>query len=253
MDQMRKLQRALIVRFLFVSLLVSVLFGAFAAYSEYERVFQVATERILTRADVLRAILLNRLDRRELSDGDEVREALRVATSAQDRPGQDTGHYVFGRLLDGGGKEVERLSDDSYGQIADVVSFVDSETLRLPASAGEADFTTARIAGKSYVHALVPLPDSRGAVAAHVEGFFATTSEERRVALLRLIRVVALAVGTVLLTTALLYPIIRQLMRRLGTLSITLLDANLETLRVLGGAIAKRDSDTDAHNYRVTI
>jgi HD-GYP domain-containing protein (c-di-GMP phosphodiesterase class II) len=36
-------------------------------------------------------------------------------------------------------------------------------------------------------------------------------------------------------------------------LSIQLLDANLETLQVLGNAIAKRDSDTDAHNYRVTI
>ena len=32
-----------------------------------------------------------------------------------------------------------------------------------------------------------------------------------------------------------------------------LLDANLETLKVLGSAIAKRDSDTDAHNYRVTL
>jgi putative nucleotidyltransferase with HDIG domain len=32
-----------------------------------------------------------------------------------------------------------------------------------------------------------------------------------------------------------------------------LLDANLETLQVLGSAIAKRDSDTDAHNFRVTV
>ncbi|MBF0373703.1 MAG: HD-GYP domain-containing protein [Alphaproteobacteria bacterium] len=32
-----------------------------------------------------------------------------------------------------------------------------------------------------------------------------------------------------------------------------LLDANLNTLEVLGAAIAKRDSDTGSHNYRVTI
>ncbi len=32
-----------------------------------------------------------------------------------------------------------------------------------------------------------------------------------------------------------------------------LLEANLEMLEVLGGAIAKRDSDTSAHNYRVTL
>jgi len=37
------------------------------------------------------------------------------------------------------------------------------------------------------------------------------------------------------------------------TLSDDLLDANLEMLSVVGSAIAKRDADTDAHNYRVTI
>jgi len=34
---------------------------------------------------------------------------------------------------------------------------------------------------------------------------------------------------------------------------VDLLDSNLETLRVLGNAIAKRDSDTDDHNYLVSI
>jgi HD-GYP domain-containing protein (c-di-GMP phosphodiesterase class II) len=42
-------------------------------------------------------------------------------------------------------------------------------------------------------------------------------------------------------------------MRRVTALSASLLDANLEMLSVLGSAIAKRDADTDAHNYRVTI
>jgi HD-GYP domain-containing protein (c-di-GMP phosphodiesterase class II) len=54
-------------------------------------------------------------------------------------------------------------------------------------------------------------------------------------------------------TSVLLYPIILQLTRRLADYSTHLLDANLETLSVLGSAIAKRDSDTDAHNYRVTL
>ena len=35
--------------------------------------------------------------------------------------------------------------------------------------------------------------------------------------------------------------------------STSLLDANLETISVLGSAIDRRDSDTDAHNYRVTL
>ena len=50
-----------------------------------------------------------------------------------------------------------------------------------------------------------------------------------------------------------MYPIILNLLSRVSRLTISLLDSNLETLKVLGSAIAKRDSDTDAHNYRVTI
>jgi len=51
----------------------------------------------------------------------------------------------------------------------------------------------------------------------------------------------------------LLYPVILTLMRRVARYSEALLASNLETLEVLGSAIAKRDSDTDAHNYRVTL
>jgi putative nucleotidyltransferase with HDIG domain len=57
----------------------------------------------------------------------------------------------------------------------------------------------------------------------------------------------------ILTTTLFLYPVILTLTRQLARYSETLLDSNLETLSVLGSAIAKRDSDTDAHNYRVTI
>ena len=46
---------------------------------------------------------------------------------------------------------------------------------------------------------------------------------------------------------------ILHLTRRLADYSSHLLEANLETLSVLGSAIAKRDSDTDAHNYRVSL
>ena len=63
----------------------------------------------------------------------------------------------------------------------------------------------------------------------------------------------ALAVGIVLVTSLLLYPVIISLMRRLEKLSLKLLDANLEMVGVVGSTIAKRDSDTDAHNFRVTI
>jgi HD-GYP domain-containing protein (c-di-GMP phosphodiesterase class II) len=64
---------------------------------------------------------------------------------------------------------------------------------------------------------------------------------------------VMIVVSIVFGVAAVLYPVILRLTRRLADYSTHLLDANLETLAVLGSAIAKRDADTDAHNYRVSL
>ena len=69
----------------------------------------------------------------------------------------------------------------------------------------------------------------------------------------RLATTVLLVVGVVLATTLFLVPVMVAVGRRLMSLSRQLVSANIETLEVLGNAIAKRDSDTGAHNYRVTI
>jgi len=61
------------------------------------------------------------------------------------------------------------------------------------------------------------------------------------------------ALAIVMMTILFIYPIIIRLTRQLSTLSTNLLKANLQTASALGSAIAKRDSDTDIHNYRVTI
>lgn len=61
------------------------------------------------------------------------------------------------------------------------------------------------------------------------------------------------AVVSVLVTAILLYPLMLAMLRRSSELSRRLMDSNLALLRSLGNAVAKRDSDTDAHNYRVTF
>jgi putative nucleotidyltransferase with HDIG domain len=69
----------------------------------------------------------------------------------------------------------------------------------------------------------------------------------------RMIRSALFGIGIVFITALLIYPFITSLLGRLSGLTTRLLDANLETISVLGSAIAKRDSDTDAHNFRVTV
>jgi HD-GYP domain-containing protein (c-di-GMP phosphodiesterase class II) len=107
--------------------------------------------------------------------------------------------------------------------------------------------------GDLFVLIAVPIIDRTGKTAAFARGMFAVSPHELAVMRRALVRNTLFVVAIVIVVSALLYPIILQLTRRLADYSTHLLDANLETLSVLGSAIAKRDSDTDAHNYRVTL
>jgi HD-GYP domain-containing protein (c-di-GMP phosphodiesterase class II) len=61
------------------------------------------------------------------------------------------------------------------------------------------------------------------------------------------------SVASVAITSLLVYPLMLAMLRKSTELSRSLLDSNLSLLRSLGNAVAKRDSQTDAHNYRVTL
>jgi len=119
--------------------------------------------------------------------------------------------------------------------------------------AGQTEADTQRAGGQPFVFATIPVADRQGTVKGYARGAFAvsaeSTAEARRAILRSVLSVVAIVFGV----AAILYPVILSLMRRLADYSTNLLDANLETIAVLGSAIAKRDADTDAHNYRVSL
>jgi HD-GYP domain-containing protein (c-di-GMP phosphodiesterase class II) len=57
----------------------------------------------------------------------------------------------------------------------------------------------------------------------------------------------------IMLTSLLLYPAVISLTDKLGRLTLNLFHSNMETLEFMGNAISKRESETEAHNYRVTL
>lgn len=69
----------------------------------------------------------------------------------------------------------------------------------------------------------------------------------------RVLASVLTAALSVFFAVSLLYPLMIGLLRHATRLSSLLLESNLSLLGSLGNAVAKRDSDTDAHNYRVTL
>jgi putative nucleotidyltransferase with HDIG domain len=106
---------------------------------------------------------------------------------------------------------------------------------------------------RPYIHVAIAIPDSAGVLAAYGEGLYALSNSAIAGARTVAFRTAGYVLLIVLSTSLLLYPVILTLINRLASFSERLLGANLETIQVLGNAIAKRDSDTDAHNYRVTL
>ena len=104
-----------------------------------------------------------------------------------------------------------------------------------------------------YVQVVVPLLSTDKNIYGYFEGVYEVdkiTMEAMKQRVLYALINVVIIIG---LTSLTLYPVILFLNREATDLSDELLQSNLELLQSLGSAIAKRDSDTDAHNYRVTL
>jgi len=112
---------------------------------------------------------------------------------------------------------------------------------------------TVFIADILCVHAILPIDELGRNETGQVEIIFVpaptvlTAMERKAFYTVGAVAFVALA------TAGLLYPVILRLTNRLVAFSRNLQAANFETLALLGCAVAKRDSDTDEHNYRVTL
>lgn len=104
-----------------------------------------------------------------------------------------------------------------------------------------------------YLQVMVPLKDKDSKLFGYLEGVYKVDAQKLAALKHRVLLTVVQTILVVIGTTLFLIPIIFSLNRDLFSYSKRLLRANMDVLKVLGGTIAKRDSDTNAHNYRVTI
>lgn len=180
--------------------------------------------------------------------------AMRLTTG-----GAQESHGALEQLLDNEGFIGVRVFAPSKERLferwGDVPEFLVAEAKQQPTrwpAIGHSHSKRINIAGEQLIQVVLPMVADDGSLAGYVEGVSRVTTE----ALLgqqQQIRTAAIAAAaSVLAATVLLYPLMLAMLRRYGTLSRRLLDANLSLMHSLGNAIAKRDSDTDAHNYRVT-
>lgn len=107
--------------------------------------------------------------------------------------------------------------------------------------------------GLVFIQTMEPLLDKDGKLLGYFESVFQLSPERSGEIVKDTVTVVAVSSLSVLGAALVLLPIFVAFNRGVMDLSRQLLNANIDILTVLGSAIAKRDSDTYAHNYRVTI
>ncbi|MDD3813912.1 MAG: HD domain-containing protein [Desulfocapsaceae bacterium] len=104
-----------------------------------------------------------------------------------------------------------------------------------------------------FLRVFVPILDSAGGRSGYLEGIYHApvdiVAQNQRETLHALILVVVV----IFVITLALYPLIIRLNRKLLDYSHILALTNIGMLKVLGSAIAKRDSDTNIHNFRVAL
>ena len=163
------------------------------------------------------------------------------------------GSFVFVRLYNADLETVAEVSDKNHKSIEAVRDLVDSSERRVQDDGADEWHEIVRIEGIPNLRIILPLLRTDGSVVGIAEAVFAPSEDTIQGMRGKAILTMLIVIAIVLLTTALLYPVIISLTGKLSTFLEKLLGSNLDMLETLGSAIALRDSDTNAHNYRVTI
>ncbi|HEB56858.1 MAG TPA: HD-GYP domain-containing protein [Gammaproteobacteria bacterium] len=162
------------------------------------------------------------------------------------------GRYVYAMIYNNQGHHIEAYEDSNYAALNAVKQYIRN----LPASYPKTDkleYSVIDIAGRPYIYTNTRLITNSQQSPVYLHAVFALSDYALELVRKQIMETIFYVFAIVFSTTLLLYPVITHLTGKLSDFSASLLNANLEMLEVLGATIAKRDSDTDAHNYRVTI
>ena len=244
--------RMLASRIAVVTAIVGLIFATIAYFTQQRELEGAISELALLQVDRFNRQALDILDRPDVFDRALVQEELERFSAASGGTRISAGHFVLARVFDADGNELAQITDEGHANLDAVNARVDTATF-VSLKADEHRAVTVEIADRTYIGVAVPMMNSADEVVAQVLGAFAVSATELDRLNRDVRRTVAYVVAIILATALAIYPIIRNLLSRMSRLTVNLLDANLETMQVLGSAIAKRDSDTDAHNYRVSV
>ncbi|WP_319588861.1 HD domain-containing phosphohydrolase [uncultured Desulfobulbus sp.] len=241
--------RTLTIRLALMGSVIGLLTAGVAYTVERQNLSALVVEE--TRTEI--QLLISRTDGIIKESGAEKRFAFRQALDERIdvRLERASGTYVYICFYTPGNPDIEERRDAGYDLADEVARFVGSQPRSTQDIGETAEIVT--LGNRMHVYVVMPLLDQRQQKIGYAQAIFAPSDAARTGMQNKLRHTVLLTVLIVLATSGLLYPVILHLVGKLALFSRNLLDANLETLSLLASAIAKRDSDTDVHNFRVTL
>lgn len=232
-----KVLHRLVAKRLFIAwVTLSLLVGGIYAYFEMRKVDQLAVDLAMSASESLREHL------------GEVGASHRASLKAALEPllGEN---YVHAGVTDGNGNVVAELwSAPREAWLSGL-----QEQHSVPKSINSTVQNTLWISRELIVQVHVPLHAANGQSVGTFFGYYRVDAKTRQMAQAQMARNISVVLLSILITALALFPVIVSLNRGVTELSHDLIRSNIELMEVLGSAIAKRDSDTDLHNYRVCL
>lgn len=217
--------------------LLSLLVGAVMAYLEYRKADEIAFGLAASAVDSLRQHVAQ--------SGAPHVASLNAALEPLVRQG-----YLLARVVDGAGNVIATVATAGQPEF-----FLDHlpEWKSAPTTFITGNHRVLWRADELVVLVKMPLQDQSGRLIGNFNGAYRVDPATREHVRRDFIYNISAALLAVLATTFVLYPVIMSLNKGVLQLSAELMRSNVELMEVLGSAIAKRDSDTDLHNYRVCL
>ncbi len=242
-------RRVLLFRLILATVLIAIVIAVITYFTQEIRLKHQVADYAKKGAEVIISDAQDVEQDRSLTAVEALQAVVKKRRSSTN---YDAGRFIYVQFFDASKNVVAEWLPDGQQDYDRYRAFLASEPMPRP-DAGIITAKTSKFSNNLVVYIIMPIVDEQGIVRAFGRGIFAVSprlaAEISRANFLSILIVIAI----VFTVSAILYPVILYLMRRLADYSTSLLDTNLETLAVLGSAIAKRDSGTDAHNYRVCL
>ncbi len=246
----RSIRRILYFRLSITVLGLALLFAILSSYHSGNMIRDAVIQASRIHIDVMRGRFKELMQR----PGADMQASLQDAVNY---PPDTTiqlkeGTFIYARLHNAKHSSRGEYLSSSCPDVAKLKAYLAKTPAATPRY-GEMEFKSFRIGKQSYLDIHSRLTEGGDGSALYLRAIFVLSKESSSLIQKQALQLVFFVVSVVFTTVLLLYPVIIRLTNKLADFSTGLLTAQLETMEALGAAIAERDSDTDIHNYRVTI